>query len=190
MNETMKNRNDYVCYEYKSILVSREMKPMYADNYPQFGWLLEKPESNIGSLLFTTMKFKRDRNISNKMELNKLQCQFDDFVAEIENLEHSKYQKPVIIALSIGILGIAFMAGSVFACLAGMFLLMAALAVPGFAGWIIPYFCFKYLRRQKERETAPLIDQKLDGIYEVCKKANCLLDKDSTLETTQPHEKR
>jgi hypothetical protein len=151
------------------------MKPMYADNYPQFGWLLENPESTIGSLPYVTMKFKRDRNIPNKTELNKLQCQFDDLVADIENLEHSRYQKPTIIALSIGIFGIAFMAGSVFAYLAGMFLLMVALALPGFAGWIIPCFCFKYFRRQKERETAPVIDQKFDKIYEVCKKANCLL---------------
>ena len=83
-----------------------------------------------------------------------------------------------MLALTVGILGTAFMAGSTFAVTAQPphILLCIILAVPGFLGWILPYFLYKAgVRRQTEKIT-PLIEEKYDEIYEICEKGNKLLN--------------
>jgi hypothetical protein len=175
MSEIRKNENSFIGYEYKDITVKHSMEPIYADGYGNFGWVLEGTSTPMQSIGSVTMKFKRDRKIRNKAELSRLQRQFDSCAAEIEALERSRTLGASAAAYGIGILGSAFMAGSVFAYLANMLPLSVILAIPGFAGWIIPYFCYCTLHKRKTDKTAPLIDQKHDEIYEVCKKANGLL---------------
>lgn len=31
-------KKDYIGYEYRNVTVSRDMEPMYADGYQNFGW--------------------------------------------------------------------------------------------------------------------------------------------------------
>jgi hypothetical protein len=123
------------------------------------------------------MKFKRDRKIHNKAELTRLQRQFESCASEIERLEASKSIGASVFAYSTGIVGTAFIAGSVFSYLAGMVPLMIVLAVPGFIGWIVPYFGYLRIQKKKIEQVTPLIDQKYDEIYDVCEKANGLLNK-------------
>ncbi len=177
MSEITKNENNFVGYEYKDVTVKRSMEPVYADGYTNFGWALEGTSTPIQSVGSVTMKFKRDRKIRNKAELGRLQRQFDSCVAEIDRLEFSKSIAASAAAFSIGIAGTAFMAGSVFAYLADMLPLSVILAIPGFAGWILPYFCYLNIRRKKTEQVSPMIDQKYDEIYEVCEKASAILDK-------------
>jgi hypothetical protein len=109
------------------------------------------------------------------MELTRLQRQFESCVSEIENLGKSKVIAASAAAYGIGILGTAFMAGSVFSYLGGMLVLCILLAVPAFAGWVIPYLCFITIQKKKTAEIEPLIDKKYDELYEVCEKASSLL---------------
>ncbi len=176
MSEVTKNADGFVGYEYKDVTVKRNLESVYADGYTNFGWTLEGTSVPIQSIGSVTMKFKRDRKIRNKAELSRLQRQFDACVAEIENLEFSKVVGASTVAYVIGVVGTAFMAGSVFSHIAGMLPLSIILAIPGFAGWIIPYFSFVNIRRKKTEQVAPLIDQKYDEIYDVCEKANGLLN--------------
>lgn len=177
MSEITKNEKNFVGYEYKDVTVKRNMEPVYADGYTNFGWTLEGTSVPFQSVGSVTMKFKRDRKIHNKAELSRLQRQFDSCVAEIETLEHSKVIGASAAAYGIGIIGTAFMAGSVFAHLANMLPLSVILAIPGFAGWIVPYFCYCSICKKKTDKVAPQIDKKYDEIYEVCEKANGLLIK-------------
>jgi len=173
MNETARTKN-YIGYEYKDVTVSREMESLYADGYQNFGWQMENHSSPL-QLYSTTLKFKRDRLLRNKAELTRLQRQFESCVNAIKDLERSKTTNASIIAYVLGLLGTAFIAGATFAFLASMLPLTIVLAVPGFIGWIIPYFCFKGFRKKRSEKVAPLIDQKYDEIYGVCEKANELL---------------
>lgn len=122
------------------------------------------------------MKFKRDRKIRNKSELTRLQRQFEACTAEIVSLEKSKVTEASAIAYAVGAAGCAFMAGSVFAVIAGNIPLCVILAVPGFLGWIAPYLVFRGISRKRTEAVAPLIDQKYDELYSVCEKANDLLN--------------
>ncbi len=175
MSELTKNEKEFVGYEYKDVTVKQDLEPVYADAYTNFGWTLEGTALPMESVSSVTLKFKRDRKISNKTELNRLQRQFDSYVSEIEKLEFSKGVNASVAAYLIGIVGSAFMAGSVFAVNGENVPLMVILAIPGFIGWIVPYFYYTRIRSRKTQQVSPLIDQKYDEIYEVCKKANALL---------------
>ena len=158
------------------------------DGYENFGWEVDEnviqyapekyPAAGGPHRKKTVLQLKRNRKIINKMELTRLQRNFEACVAEIENLEKEKTSRPAVQSLAVGILGTAFMAGSTFAVTADppMILLCIILAVPGFLGWIFPYFLYKWgLRRQTEKIT-PLIEEKYDEIYEICEKGNKLLN--------------
>ena len=169
-------KNNYVGYEYKEITVSRSMESVYADGYENFGWKADDTYNPLRGFGPVTLKFKRDRKIRNKAELTRLQRQFDACVADIVSLENSKDSSASVIAYSVGIVGCAFMAGAVFSYLAGLMPLMIILAIPGFAGFIFPYFCFKRARVKRTEKVTPLIDAKYDEIYDVCEKASGLRD--------------
>lgn len=82
-----------------------------------------------------------------------------------------------VYALILGILGTAFMAGSTFAVTAQPPSLVwcIILAVPGFLGWILPYFLYKRIQQKETQRITPLIEAKYDEIYEICEKGNRLL---------------
>lgn len=177
MGEMAENERKYIGFEYKNITVKRSMESVYTDGYQNFGWSLEGTSTPIQSVGSVTLNFKRDRKLRNKAELTRLQRQFDSCVTEIQRLEFSKLLRASAVAYTTGLIGTAFMAGSVFAVLADRIPLMILLAVPAFAGWILPYFFYCILLRRKTEQVEPLIDKKYDEIYEVCEKANNLLPK-------------
>ena len=175
MNE--QEKKDYVGYEYKEVTVRLEEASFYQDCYENFGW---KPDGNFtmarGSH-WTTLRLKRDRKIINKMELTRLQRQFESGAAEIAALEKSKTLGASAAAFLIGIVGTAFMAGSTFAVVAEppIIWLTILLAIPGFLGWIVPYFLYRTLVRKRTAEVEPLREQKYDEINSICEKGTHLL---------------
>ena len=175
MSEINSNDNGFVGYEYRDITIDRDMEAMYVDGYQNFGWKLDTTSSPHAGLNNITLKFKRDRKIRNKMELTRLQRQFDACVGEITGMEKSKTASASIVAYTVGLIGTAFMAGSTFAVLAPNIVLCIVLAIPAFVGWILPYFLYKSTYAKKTAKVAPLIDNKYDEIYEVCERANNLL---------------
>lgn len=171
----MSNRS-FIGYEYQEISVKNEMSSVCADGYANFGWKLEDSSFTLGKPDSVVMKFKRNRKIRNKTELTRLQRQFDSIVSDIISLESSKRLKASIIAYTVGIVGTAFMAGSVFCVTAGLILPCIILAIPAFVGWILPYFLYRSIEKDKTASVAPLIDSKYDELYTICEKANDLLD--------------
>ena len=161
--------NGFVGFEYMEVSAKRSMESMYADSYGNFGWEFEGSSLQENTSDSVTMKFKRDRKLRNKAELTRLQRQF-------EALERSKTTAASIAAFSIGLVGSAFLGGAVFAYLAGSLPLMVVLAIPGFLGWIVPYFCYRKLCSSRERQIIPLVEQKNDEIYAVCEQGCRLLN--------------
>ncbi len=188
---TRKKDAGYIAYEYREVTVAEEFLSIYRDSYPCFGWEEDpnheasetkdrsvshsaKPGTDRGR---RTIYFRRNRNISNKAELTRLQRNFDSCIQEIEELNRSKTTKGLTAALIVGILGTACMAGSVFAVTAEppIIWLMVLLAIPGLIGWILPCYLYRRLVRKNTEEINPLIEQKYDEIYSICEKGNNLL---------------
>lgn len=170
------NESNFVGYEYQDVSIKRSMAAVYADGYENFGWKLDGTAEQPGKVDSVTMKFKRDRKIRNKAELTRLQRNFDACVSEILSLESSKYIRASVTAYAVGIVGTAFMAGSVFSITADKLIPCIILAIPAFTGWVLPYFLYRGIRKKKTAQVAPLIDQKYDELYAVCEKANGLLE--------------
>ena len=174
MDTTIREKN-FIGYEYRDITVDRSMESMYIDGYQNFSWELDNSAGLPAGIGSVTLKFKRDRKIRNKAELTRLQRQFDANVNEISNMEKSKGDSATIVAFTVGMIGTAFMAGSVFAVTGGAIVLCIILAVPAFIGWALPYFLYKSTYNKKVAKVSPLIDSKYDEIYEICERANTLL---------------
>lgn len=168
------NENNFIGYEYKEITVRRDMESIFTDSYGSFGW---KPDGINPSLSLNSvnMKFKRDRKIPNRSELNRLQREFENHVKAIEKLEDSKVITSSTVAYIIGLLGTALMAGATFSYLASMIPLCVVLAVPGFIGWGVSYLAYLKIKRNKTEKINPIIDQQYDAIYEACEKASALM---------------
>lgn len=183
MEDTGRQRKNFVGYEYKEVIAESSRISFLLDGYECFGWELdEKRRENTENKNPSCPKkevihLKRNRKIINKMELTRLQRNFEACVKEIEALEKSKTSAATIYALVAGIIGAAFMAGSVFAVTAQPpdIILSIILAVPAFVGWIVPYFLYRRVARKQTEKLTPLIEQKYDEIYEICEKGNKLL---------------
>jgi len=178
MNENARLGSDFIGYEYMDIAVPQTKVSMYLDGYENFGWQLDENFGNVSVSGKTTLHLRRNRKILNKMELTRLQRNFEASMDEIDSLERSKTTMPQITALTIGIIGTAFMAGSVFAVTATppIIWLCILCAIPGFICWLLPYFTYKKLAGKRAAIVKPLIEQKYDEIYELCEKGSKLLN--------------
>ncbi len=175
--EEKKEKNNFIGFEYKDVTAVHGMEALWSDSMESFGWVLEGSAASLTPNFNTVnLKFKRDRKIRNKAELTRLQRQFEAAVKEIEKLENSKALEASAAAYGIGVIGTAFMAGSVFSYLGGFIPLCIILAIPGFLGWILPYFLYNKLKSKKTASITPLIDNQYEVIYETCEKASGLLD--------------
>ncbi|MCL2752430.1 MAG: hypothetical protein FWE62_06730 [Firmicutes bacterium] len=187
-NEVTRGGRDYIGYDYVSVTVGNEKVSMYSDAYENFGWVADDPAktglhdhaSGIPIRQFTgaaTLKLKRDRKILNKAELTRLQQHFEACMDEIASLENSKTRMATVYSITTGVIGAAFMAGSVFAVTAEppVVWLCVLLGIPGLIGWALPYLLFKKFAEKRAAEVAPLIEQKYDEIHEICEKGNALL---------------
>lgn len=167
--------NGFVGFEYLEVPAKRTMESLYVDSYRSFGWVFEGPSAREESGDTVKLIFKRERRLRGQAELTRLQRQFEACAREIEALERSKTSAASIAAFTIGLAGTAFLGGSVFAYLNGMLPLMVLLAVPGFLGWIAPYFCYRKMRLRRDAQVAPIIEEKNDEIYTVCQQGFRLL---------------
>lgn len=176
MENMEKKQKGFVGYEYKEVIAEGSMASLLLDGYESFGWELDENLSAEGRNE-KTLRLKRNRKIINKMELTRLQRNFEACIGEIQTLEKNKTSKATIYAIICGIIGTAFMAGSTFAVTAQppYIILCIILAVPGLIGWILPYFLYKRTVWKQTEKMSLLIEEKYDEIYEICEKGSKLL---------------
>ena len=177
MGELREDSALYVGYDYKEIPANADKTPLYLDGYESFGWVLEarpgtQPLKHKGQLVL-----RRDRTIVNERELTRLQRPFAARLRRRDQLGESSPHRARICAVMTGILGTAFLAGSTFAVThqPPMVALMVVLAVPGFAGWIAPWFLYRAMVRRRAQVVDKLVEQKYDAIYDLCAKGHSLL---------------
>ena len=175
-NEITKGGKEYVGYDYKVITAAHDNVSMLLDAYENFGWFADDSVNNqYGSTV--TLKLKRDRKILNKAELTRLQQHFEACLDEIATLENSKTKTATAYSLAVGLIGTAFLAGSVFAVTnePPVIWLCVLLGIPGIIGWAVPYKLFKSVEKKRIEEITPLIEKKYDEIHEICAKGNALI---------------
>lgn len=200
MNRTQTdNSNGYQLYEYKEIVTEGSKASFLLDGYESFGWEIDErlagyrsaQNMSVGAAVSNhipqanhlpnqdkiTISLRRNRKIINKVELTRLERHFESCVREIDGLEKSKTSLAKIYALITGIVGTAFMAGSVFAITAStpLVILCIILAIPAFIGWILPYFIYRRTVMKQTNKLTPLIENKYDEIAQIMEKGHKLL---------------
>lgn len=167
----------FVAYEYKDITVENRFAPYYIDGYENFGWQCDEPAYPPEPFALVTLHLKRDRHIVNRMELTRLQRQFEAGIAEVRRLEESKAAYAVSTALMVGIFGLAFMAGAVFAALATppMIWLTILLSLVGLVGLALPIFLYRSIYEKRSQVVEPLLDAKYQEIMSLFEKGHRLL---------------
>lgn len=163
---------NFATYEYKEVKAAENELSFYLDSYESFGWEIdERLEHKRGVLML-----RRNRKISNKTELTRLQHNFEAVMEEINNLKASKNSKAQMVALTVGVIGTAFMAGATFAATAAQpaWVLCAILAVPGIVCWGAAPLLYKKLVAARTTEVNNAIKKKYDEIYSLCEKGQSL----------------
>lgn len=170
------DKKEFIGYEYKETIVREEYVTIYQDGYENFGWSLEGTYTTPEHVGCVTMKFKRDRKLKNKLEISKLQRQFDEIISQVERLERKKELKASTVAYIIGVV-----AAVLFACAILAFtvwkniVVMVVLGIPALIGFVLSYVIYTKIRKSKVQEITPLIDEKYDELYQVTMQANNLL---------------
>jgi len=185
----MKNSEtkDFIAYEYLSLNVKEENISMYVDCYENFGWQLIKENysknddyyinHNANEKKMINIKFKRDRKIKNKQELNNLQKKTEISLNNIDKLKNQPDNLGMIVSMLIGIAGTIFMALSVFSITATNPLIIPCIIFGflGMVGWAIPYFAYTKVKIKKETENTSLIEEQLNIVYDNCERASTLI---------------
>lgn len=176
MAETSTSDNtEFVAYEYTTVRAGRELEGLYKDSYRNFGWIIEGYGTNPTNVRTVTLKFKRDRSIKNRPVVLELQRKCENALTAITQMEHAKGTAANTAAMTIGIVGSAFLAGSVFALDADMLLVSVPLGAIGLIGWVLGYFSYGRVKATKIASLAPLIDRQYDVVYETGEQASRLL---------------
>ena len=170
-------KQEFIAYDYKKVKVQAASLSLYLDGYESFGWQLDERISNLSGDGAALLRLKRDRKIMNKMELTRLERNFEGCMDEIAQLEGQKTWSATMVSIIIGIIGTAFLAGATFAAVAAdpLIVLCVILAIPGFLGWILPYFIYQRIKKKKTAQMDVLIEKKYDEIDELMQKGNALL---------------
>lgn len=177
-------KDDYIAYEYISINVKSDLEPMYIDCYENFGWI---PVKNNGKRDYyinsytnqniVNIKFKRDRKIQHKEELQKLQKKCEEAFVEVDRLEKRPQSVATIYSLIVAFIGIVFMAISVFSITGEKVVWVPAIlgGILGIIGWTLPYFVYKNVKNKAETENKAKIEEQQNIIYETCEQARYIL---------------
>lgn len=181
----MENKNEFILYEYMELHVLEEEYSCLLDSYKNFGWILDNNREEhipVTQVQVSTMHkrylyLKRNKAIINRMELTRLQQNFQDVFDEIKILKQKKTIKATCKAIYTGLVGTAFMALSVFAISAtppNIFLCIL-FAIPALIGWTLPLLVYPNELKKQAKKLDPIILKKEEELDLICKKGYNLL---------------
>ena len=199
----MSNKENFIGYEYKTVNATRDSAEMYIDCMENFGWSLVENDGydvqdlisnlnpvnlgrNIADAAQTfgetadvapamTLKFKRDRRIENKQQLDKLEREYEAALSAISKVERKNSAQTMGVSLGTGIIGALFVGLSVYNFISSNIVLGIVLAAIGAIGWAIGFFSNKKVGNKKSTQTEPYIQEQMNIVYSTCEKAHALL---------------
>lgn len=158
-------------YEYATVEVPRRLEAPYRDSYRSFGWDVESETPGLRSV---TLELKRDRAMKNRPLLAELQRGSDAALAAIDVLETSPQRVAMAVALSIGVVGSALLALSVFSMQAGLGFASIALGALGLIAWLVAPLSHAAVRTARARRAQPVIARQLEAVYAAQEQAHAL----------------
>lgn len=176
----MKDEN--IVYEYTSINVKSELEPMYIDCYEHFGWIhiknTERKDYYINTDInqdIVNIKFKRDRAIPKKEELNELQKKCEKAFLKVNKLEKEPLAFAVSYSLIVGMIGILFLVVSIFSGLSSNWFISIISGLVAIIGFIFPYPIYRKVKGTKTVENKSKITLEQDLIFAIFEQSKKIL---------------
>lgn len=166
---------DPVTYEYATVRAERDLESLYRDTYRGFGWSVEGYGAALPSTTSVSLKLKRPRHIKNRPQVVEMQRKAEHALTEIAALEKSKGTAAFATSMTLGIIGCAPLAGSIFAIDADRWGLSIPLGVVGLLLWLAGYLVHGRIKARRIATVTPLIDRQYDVVYEAAEQAAHLL---------------
>ncbi|WP_024285558.1 hypothetical protein [Cellulomonas sp. KRMCY2] len=168
-------RSRFTANEYLTVRVDRSLELLHRDAYGNFGWVVHERGSIAPGAPQVHLTLSRERRIKNRPAVVELQHRCETALAAITRMERGVTAAAMTVAIVAGIVGSAFLAGSVVALDAGLVWLSIPLGVLGLLGWAAGYACFGRVRARKAAEVARQIGDLYDVVYETGEEASQLL---------------
>jgi len=163
---------EFIAHEYTTVRAPRDLARLYEDTYRAFGWTVTDEHTVPGS---TEFKLKRDRSIRTRSAIAELERKAQRSLTTIGRLSNSPRTFAMTSAIAIGLIGTAFLAGSVFTLLGGFIVASIALGVVGLLGWAGGAASYLLVRNRRTAKIAARIDAEYRTVYECAEQATRLL---------------
>lgn len=173
-------KKNFATYEYMTKTVKASQQTKTADTLESFGWEATDtvPTPMAGSV---SLSFRRDRKISHKNELNRLERKAAALQKTIDGLNAAKKRNADIFAYSFGSFSALLFGGGM--CLtmltdgsAGAFAGGVIMGLAGIALCGLNVLFHKKIVEKKVRELTPVIEENEEKLAVVCEQAHSLLD--------------
>ena len=183
MEEMKRSARAFAAYEYKEATVERRRVSAYLDGYESFGWELDDayaPLTGIpgvpGAERMIALHLRRDRRIVNRMELTRLQRQFEACMREVQSLENSSEMEATIGALAAGVVGLALLFCAAFTAITSKALTWLNIlpAIPGTLCCAAALPVYRHAYQRRARVVEPLLEAKYEEISAICEKGHRL----------------
>ena len=186
-------KDNFTAYEYKNITVKRAATTIYEDCLANFGWTLvdehehgmnpsginyapvNTPTPRTEDTAMVSMKFKRDRNINNKLELNRLERQCEAALASMDKVESKGNAYTMGVSLGTGIIGTVLLGFAIYGFRSANMVLGVIMLILGVVGWAVGFFANRKVSKTKATQTEPMIQEQMDIAYHACEQAHTLL---------------
>ncbi|AUJ28858.1 hypothetical protein [Liquorilactobacillus hordei] len=170
----MTNTQNFINYEYLEIFVENKFRDLYLDSYPHFGWYVTTVTAAKNHQSKIAISLKRNRVMTNKAELVRLQSKFEALVKQLNIIDNKNELIPTVYACLIGIIGTIFIGLAFLTYQYSNLFLSLIVSLPGFTGWITPYWFYKYFKKIITGKNTVVVNQIYDEIFKTCRRAQGL----------------
>lgn len=122
----------------------------------------------------SSLKLTRDRALRGRQVLGELQREAEGALLRIDALERSCSVRATAVAVVLGLVGAAFLAGSVFLLESGPPVVSIGLGVVGLGLWALARPAHRLSAARRAEQVAPLLDYQYDAVYDACERADAL----------------
>ena len=168
--------NGGITYDYKTVIVKREMESMTCDAYENLGWELVGSSVSAGTIFHVNLSFKRNRKIENKTNLLKLQEKVDTTLQNIEILQNKKRTAGSTPALATGLIGALTFGGGMSMVMVlgetiGFLIGGIALGLVGVGIGLFAWPIFKKIKRNSLIKLEPSLEDEYNKLADICEQA-------------------
>jgi hypothetical protein len=170
--------NQYHNFEYKKLKIVEDDYSAYVDGYRNFGWIRDENVREVKEGIYVTVALKRNRQISNKAELTRLQQNFEDYMKQIKRLYRFVRIPATVSSALTGIAGTALLiiAIWIFCDFHRWNVMNSIFAVMGIVLQTTALFVYKKVYVARYIKIGPFIEAKRNELYEICDKGRRLLE--------------